>query len=108
MFQNSPNSYAVYACNISVICLGNSSFILLIDLHDHATDQIDSLSIPFVANEIRTGLKGPNIMTKEGPAKDQFKRKSSGSKGRRKIQRKTIRPRIKSYFLPDKQSVYSR
>ena len=55
---------------------------------DHTKSLTPEDPPPSVANENRTGLKGPNIMTNEGPAKDHIKRKSSGSKGRRKIKEK--------------------
>ena len=41
----SPNIHVVYACSIPATCLAHSSFIPLLDLHDHTTYQIDSRSI---------------------------------------------------------------
>ena len=48
MFQNSLTIHAVYACSIHVICLDHSSYITLTGLHDHTTDQLDSLATPFI------------------------------------------------------------
>ena len=56
MFQNSPNTHAVHACSIPVICPDHSSLIPLIDLHDHRTDQIDSLATPLYYKGCREGI----------------------------------------------------
>ena len=57
-----------------------------------------------VANENQTGLKGPKIMTNEGPPENHYQRKSAGLSSQRKI-KNTMCPGATSYFIRDKQSI---